>query len=133
MLYQSVFHHLMGTKAGEILDRQHLQIKRKHQDVRTAILEGGGMERIIACSKDLIAATRAHFQSEERAMDANALRNFSAHREMHDDIIESLQDISNDLEQRRISGAMELMKLFEGRILYHLDVEDAALERELKS
>ena len=79
MLYESVFHHLRGTKAGEILDRQHLQIKRKHQDVRTAILEGGGMERIIACSKDLIAATRAHFaQLNNAANPAWAQTNFSA-------------------------------------------------------
>ncbi len=133
MLDQLIFHHLLGSKLGDILDRQHVQIKRKHQEVRTAILQGGGMERIIACSKALIAATRAHFQSEERAMEAVPMRNFTPHRKMHAEIIESLEDISHDLEQRRISGAMELLKFFESRIVYHLDVEDAALGRELTS
>jgi hemerythrin-like metal-binding protein len=132
MLDQAIFHHLMGSKFGDILDRQHAIIKRKHQEARTAILEGGGMERIITSSKSLIAATVAHFESEERAMESVPLRNFTAHKNMHADIVESLEDISRDLEQRRISGAMELLKFFESRIVYHLDVEDAALERELK-
>jgi hemerythrin-like metal-binding protein len=132
MLDQLVFHHLLGSKLGDILDRQHMIIKRKHQDVRTAILHGGGMERIIASSKELISATVAHFESEERAMESVSLRDFIAHKDMHADIVESLEDISHDLEQRRISGAMELLKFFESRIVYHLDVEDAALERELK-
>jgi len=42
-----------------------------------------------------------------------------------------LTDISNDLEQRRIIGAMALMKLFDERLTKHLDIEDAELEREL--
>jgi len=133
MLDQLIFHHLLGSKVGDILDRQHVLIKQKHQAVRSAILQGGGMDRIIVRSKELIAATRAHFVSEERAMDTIPLRNFAAHKDMHAEIIESLEDISHDLEQRRISGAMELLKFFEGRIVYHLDVEDAALVRELTS
>jgi hypothetical protein len=31
-----------------------------------------------------------------------------------------------------IRGASELMKLFDSRLTYHLDVEDAELERELR-
>jgi hemerythrin-like metal-binding protein len=88
------------------------------------------MDRIIECSKELISTTLVHFRSEERAMDANP-RDFTTHKRVHANMIESLRDISNDLEQRRITGAMELMKFFEEQLTYHLDVEDAALDREL--
>jgi hemerythrin-like metal-binding protein len=120
-----------GIEAGNIFDRQHMQINRKHQNLRAAILKGRGMDRIIESSKELVAATVAHFQSEESAMDATAPGNFSSHRRMHEDMMDSLRDISTDLEHRRIQGAMELMKFFEGRLTYHLDVEDAVLESAL--
>jgi len=130
MLDKLIVHYFQGT--GNIVDRQHIEINRKHQNTRTAIIEGRGMDRIIACSKELIAATLMHFKSEESAMDANP-RNFTAHKRLHAEMVESLRDISNDLEQRRISGAMELMRFFEARLTYHLDAEDAVLDQDLRS
>jgi len=127
------FSNIHTVKVRYILDREHIQIKRKHERARSAIIEGGGMNRIIACSKELIATTLAHFKSEESAMDACNPRNITTHKRLHADLIESLKDISNDLEQRRIIGAMALMKLFDERLTNHLEVEDADLERELRS
>jgi len=132
MLDKLILHYFQEAKNGDILDRQHIEINRKHQNVRTAIVEGKGMVRIIACSKELVATTLKHFKSEQGAMDANP-RNFTAHTRIHAEMTKSLRDISEHLEQRRISGAMELMKFFEERLTYHLDVEDAALDRELRS
>lgn len=130
MLDQLTFDR-QGTEVVDILDRQHTQIKGKQKIARAAIIEGGGMDRIIACSKDLIYTTLVHFKSEEDAMDVDAPGSFTVHRRLHANMIESLKDISNDLEHRRISGAMALMKLFDERLTIHLDVEDAELEREL--
>ncbi len=131
MLDQVTFHHLQKTALKDILDRQHIEIKQKHLNLRTAIIEGIGMDRIIACSKELITSALLHFESEELAMGAKASSNIVQHRHFHSEMIESLEDISSGLEQRRIHGALELMKFFEGRLSFHLDVEDAALEREL--
>jgi hemerythrin-like metal-binding protein len=133
MLDQLTFHHLAATKGGDILDRQHIEINHEHRDLWVAIIGGGGFDQIIACSNKLIATTLVHFKSEENAMDANTLRNFTAHKRLHADMIESLKDISDDLERRRINGAMALLKFFDGRLTYHFAVEDAGLERELRS
>lgn len=122
-----------GAKLRAIRDRDHQQIHRKYQELRASIVEGGGMERILQGSKDLITATVLHFESEERALGEDSLANLLAHQELHAEMIESLEEISKDLEQKSIRGAMELMKFFEGRLRYHLDVEDAALERELSN
>lgn len=122
-----------GAKLRAIRDRDHQQIHRKYQELRASIIEGGGMERILQCSKDLITATVLHFESEERALGEDSLASLLAHQALHAEMIESLEDISKDLEQKSIRGAMELMKFFEGRLRYHLDVEDAALERELSN
>ena len=122
-----------GAKLRAIRDRDHQQIHRKYQELRASIVEGGGMERILQGSKDLITATVLHFESEERALGEDSLASLLAHQELHAEMIESLEEISKDLEQKSIRGAMELMKFFEGRLRYHLDVEDAALERELSN
>jgi hemerythrin-like metal-binding protein len=129
-MIDKLIQYFQGAKDGDILDHQHIEINRKHQNARTAIIEGRGMDRIIECSKELIATTLVHFRSEESAMDASP-RDFTTHKRLHANMIESLRDISNDLEQRRVTGAMELMKFFEEQLTYHLDVEDAELDREL--
>lgn len=122
-----------GTQLKAIRDRDHQQIHRMYQELRASIVEGTGMARILQRSTDLITATVVHFESEERAMGEDSLARLLAHQELHSEIIESLEDISKDLEQRSIRGAMELLKFFEGRLRYHLEVEDAALERELSN
>jgi hemerythrin-like metal-binding protein len=120
-----------GSKLRAIRDRDHLQINRMYRELRSAIVEGIGMERILQRAKELISATVLHFESEERALGEDSLASLLAHQELHEEMIESLEDISKDLEQKSIRGAMELLKFFEGRLRYHLEVEDAALEREL--
>jgi len=132
MLSQLTFLRLWGTKVGDIVDRDHVQITRKHQNLQTAIVEGLGIDRIIGCGKDLVAATALHFKSEEKAMDAHPLRMFSGHKLLHAEMMGSLSVISNDLEQRRITGVMKLIKFFEGRLTYHLEVEDDLLEQDLE-
>ena len=124
-------YHLQGTPTADILDRQHLQIKQRQQDLRTAIIIGMSMDQIVARAKDLIRTTLYHFESEEGVMDAAKFHGLTPHRHLHAEMIESLKGISCDLERSQISGAMELMRFFEGRLTYHLDVEDAAFEREL--
>jgi hemerythrin-like metal-binding protein len=114
-----------------IFDREHLEIENRQQKLRASIIEGIGMNGIIARSRDLIKSTIMHFRSEESAMDERSNPNFDAHRLMHAEMIETLTDISSDLEHRRINGAMQLLKFFDSRINYHLEVEDVALEREL--
>jgi hemerythrin-like metal-binding protein len=132
-MLSQVNQNLQPIRVEEILDREHLEIKRNLQDSRTAIIEGLGMERIVSSSKQLVCATLDHFKSEELAMNADKFRTFAVHRRKHAEMIESLEEISSDLEQLMIRGALELIKLFDSRLIYHLDVEDAELERELKS
>lgn len=120
-----------GSRLGEIADRQHTQIRRRHHDLRAALLEGAALERILQCASDLIITTLLHFESEERAMGENPHQCLMTHSQLHSEMIASLSQISCQLEMRKINGAMELLKFFEGRLSYHLDVEDSALEREL--
>jgi hemerythrin-like metal-binding protein len=116
------------SKFGKIIDREHMEIRRAHQALRALVIEGGGMERILECSEKLIAVTLRHFESEERAMEDRTDAFLGIHRELHADLIDSLEDVSEDLAKRRISAAMALLKLFDGRITHHLEVEDASVE-----
>jgi hemerythrin-like metal-binding protein len=120
-----------GSKTSEIVDRQHLQIKHEHQELRKALLEGADLDRILEISTDLILTTLLHFESEERAMGESVNGKLVAHRQLHADLIESLKAISIDIENRKLNGALDLMKFFDGRLTYHLDVEDAEMERIL--
>lgn len=42
-------HRLQGTKVGNILEREHIQSRRKRQrqNLRTALREGSGMDQIM--------------------------------------------------------------------------------------
>ena len=131
MNQQLTHYHCKGSKLGEIVDRQHLLIKREHQDLRKALLEGAELDTILEISTDLILTTLLHFESEERAMGETTNGKLMAHRQLHTDLIESLKAISIDIEHRKLDGALDLMKLFDGRLTYHLDVEDAEMERIL--
>jgi hemerythrin-like metal-binding protein len=116
----------------EILDRQHSEIKSKRQKLRRTIVEGMGMEQIIACAQDLIDTTLEHFKSEERAMELCKFEGLAAHRVFHADLTENVKRIWSELELRRISDAMELMNFFDVSLAYHLDCEDGAFGRVLR-
>jgi len=117
-----------NSRFGQVIDREHMAIRQAHQELRAAIVGGGGMDRILQCSDNLIAVTLRHFESEERVMEDRSDACLGIHRDLHTDLIETLEDISEDLERRRISAAVELLRFFDGRITYHLEVEDASVE-----
>ncbi len=108
-----------------VRDRDHMQIKRLHQELRASIVQGTGMEQVLRCSESLVNATLMHFESEERAMDDGPLADQAAHQELHAELTETLEDISKGLEQRKISGAMALLKFFDAQMAAHLVAENA--------
>ena len=57
----------------EIVDREHMQIKHEHQELRRAISEGAVAERILEVATDLILTTLLHFGSR-RARDGDKLK-----------------------------------------------------------
>lgn len=111
-------------KLQAIRDRDHMQIKRMHQELRAAVVEGKGMERVLRSSEDLITTTLLHFESEERAMEEVSCATLGLHADLHAGMMETLEDISKDLEQRKICGAMALLKFFDERLSRHLSEED---------
>jgi hemerythrin-like metal-binding protein len=116
---------LQQTKVKAIRDRDHVQIRRMHRELRASIVQGTGMERVLRCSEELIQATLIHFESEERAMDEGPLVDQVAHQELHAELIETLEDIREGLEKRKICGAIELLKFFDERMARHLAIEES--------
>ena len=55
------------------------------------------------------------------------------HQLLHAEMIERAKKIWSDLDHRKISDAMELMKVFDVRLTHHLDFEDGAFGRELSN
>lgn len=132
MVHTSERFYIHGVPISEILDRQHSEIKCKLQNLRRSIVEGKEMDQIIACSKDLIDTTLAHFESEESAMEACNFEGLEAHKRLHAGMVESLTKIWSDLKHGHISNAMELMSFFDVNLAFHLDSEDGAFGRELR-
>jgi hemerythrin-like metal-binding protein len=122
--------HLQGVPTKEILDRQHEAMKQKRQNLRTAIIEGSGMDHIVSCADDLIDTTLEHFKSEESAMDASTFEGVTNHKLMHATMVDTVMKIWNNLEHRKINDAMELMKFFDERLTYHLEFEDGTFGRK---
>ena len=57
-----------GTKLCEIVDREHMQIKREHHELRGAIFPREPTQKESEVATDLILTTLLRFESEERAM-----------------------------------------------------------------
>lgn len=124
-------HNLNGQNLAAVLDRQHSEIKRRQTNLRTSIVDGMGMNQIVACAKDLIDATLEHFKSEERAMEISRFAGLVMHKHIHDGMARNVREIWSDLEHRKIYDAMELMKFFDERLTFHLDWEDGPFGRHL--
>lgn len=131
MSQQLGFYRMSGSKLCEIIDREHEQIRREHAELRKAITSGAEIERVLDISTDLILTTLLHFESEERAMSTSNHPTLLAHPILHAEMIESLRAITQDLHRGNFDAALELLKLFDGRLTYHLEVEDAEMERIL--
>ena len=84
MNQQLAMYQFKGTKLCEIVDREHMQIKREHHELRKAISEGADADRILEIATDLILTTLLHFESEERAMGTSSNSALAAHRHPHD-------------------------------------------------
>jgi hemerythrin-like metal-binding protein len=125
-------YHLQRSRIADIIDREHSEIRQKQGDLQTAIIEGMGMDLIIACAQNLIDTTLAHFKSEESAMQASKFAGLGMHQLLHAEMIERVKTIWSDLTRRKIGDAIELMVFFEVRLNYHLDSEDGAFGHELR-
>jgi hemerythrin-like metal-binding protein len=125
-------YNLQGAPVAEILDRQHSEIRRKRQNLRTAIVEGMGMDQIVACAQDLMDTTLEHFQSEESAMDESKFEGVAIHKQVHAQMVETVHGIRSNLERRKIGAAVELMTVFVERLDHHLEYEDGAFGRNLR-
>jgi hemerythrin-like metal-binding protein len=124
-------YRMIGSRLCEISDREHVQIRREHEELRKVILSGGESQNILEAATDLILTTLLHFESEERAMSRSSHPLLLSHLKLHAEIIESLRVISMNLHRGELESALELLKLFDGRLTYHLEVEDAEIERIL--
>lgn len=127
-----LYYRNRGGRTMEILDRQHSEIKRKRQNLRTSIIEGMGFDKIADCAMDLIATTLEHFKSEEAAMEAGNFQGLGVQRLLHAQMIQSVKTIWTDLEHRKINDALELLKFFDLTLTYHLESEDGAFGHESK-
>jgi hemerythrin-like metal-binding protein len=118
---------------ADIHDRQHAEIKRMRQNLRTAIVEGMGMAQIVACAKNLIDTTSEHFTSEENAMEVSEFSGLGEHRLLHAEMLEQVKKIWSDLKLRKIEDGLALVKFFDVRLTYHMECEDIAFGRELRN
>jgi hemerythrin-like metal-binding protein len=125
-------YHLQRSQIAEIIDREHSEIRQKQADLQIAIIEGMGMDLIVACAQNLIETTLNHFKSEESAMEASKFVGLGVHQLFHAEMIKSVQTIWSDLDHRKIGDAMQLMVFFDGRLARHLDHEDGAFGSELR-
>jgi hemerythrin-like metal-binding protein len=114
-----------GAGLKSVRDRDHALIVHRQRQLHAAIVQGTGMASILRCANDLVTATLQHFESEERAMDDANLSTQIAHQQIHAGMVDTLEEISKELQQRSICGAMALMKFFDGTLAKHLAAEEA--------
>lgn len=132
MLDEVDLYYIQRSQIAAVIDREHSEISQKQADLQTAIIEGMGMDLIIACAQNLIDTTINHFKSEESAMLASKFVGLGAHQLLHAEMLESVRTIWSDLEHRKIGDAMQLMVFFDVRLARHLDQEDGSFGRELR-
>ncbi len=90
------------------IDGQHRELVNCASRLQAAIREGQAHEQIRPMLSALIAFTEMHFTSEEEMMLAHAFDGHAAHRSEHQNLLEQLRLVDNELSAGRIESCQAL-------------------------
>lgn len=92
----------VGVRA---MDQQHGVLMDTLHDIRQAVVQGAGRERVIKELSRLLEFARQHFLSEERLLDQMGFPALDHHRESHARLLQQLESL---LERVRHGNAAQI-------------------------
>lgn len=108
----------------EVIDRQHRELVDLVNQLGNALKAGHSRQRLLDALVELIAATRRHFETEERLMAEHGLPHLDVHRRHHRKLLDDVGSLRGDLDRRSMALTMRYLQEW---LLRHVDTMDKQL------
>jgi len=115
------------------IDFEHRKMIEMINDLHRKTELSASVEEIETGLGEILSAISAHFALEEREMRIRGYDEFTAHKEDHEALLDSLRDIMEDYTDDTIRGRAALRQRLAAWFTVHFASFDARLHRSLGS
>ena len=116
----------MSVDCGEI-DEDHRRLVDLFNILRLAFEEGDAAEYIVAVLEDMISCTIWHFRHEERIMFMHKYDGIDAHKDEHNDLIDSVRELQQKFHKENKLLTNEDIEYLEDWLTQHILGQDMRL------
>ena len=113
------------------VDHEHQELIGMINSVYEHMAEGSDQAAIEGCLEDIYAGIASHFALEERHMREAGYKEFQAHKDEHEDLLDQLMEIVDDFIDDPDSGRISLEKSLANWFGQHFATFDARLHHSL--
>ncbi|MCB1188401.1 hemerythrin family protein [bacterium] len=113
----------LATGVG-FVDNEHRMLVNMINELNDAMLQQHGKDVVGRIIARMAAYAKTHFAHEEKEMLACGFSGYKAHKQEHDDFIEKVADLKQELDEGRIMVTTDTMKFLKGWLTSHILVTD---------
>jgi hemerythrin-like metal-binding protein len=118
---------------NSMLDFDHRQLIGLVNELHTATSRGEGRAIVGDILGRLLSYTEGHFQREEHHMENMRYSRIAEHKEQHQQLLERLRTLQQQLEAGHVSVAAKVSILLRDWLSIHLQREDKQFAAEMKN
>jgi hemerythrin len=111
----------VGVRA---MDDQHAILMDTMNDLRRALIEGGGREQVSNELNRLILFTEMHFSSEERLLEQHGFPNAAQHREAHKRLLIQVRETTHHAQHSEDGQMRSLLGFLHDWYSTHIETVD---------
>ncbi|MCB1221031.1 MAG: hemerythrin family protein [Planctomycetales bacterium] len=113
----------LSTGVG-FVDSEHKMLVNMINELNDAMLEQHGKDVVGRIITRMAAYAKTHFAHEEKEMLACSFSGYKAHKKEHDDFIDKVADLKQELDEGRIMVTTDTMKFLKSWLTSHILVTD---------
>ena len=115
------------------IDEQHKKLFQMADELHRAMSEGRGKEALVGLLQRLVAYTRHHFASEERAMREHAYPNYLQHHMEHEKLTAQVLEFQNKVVRGQTTVTIDIMTFLSDWLRNHIQASDQKLAKHIRS
>lgn len=113
------------------VDLEHREMIGMINRVFDSLDENASPDKIESILEDIYAGIASHFALEERHMREAAYREYTEHKDQHEDLLDQIRDIMDEFDQDPVSSRENLQKSLSDWFGDHFASFDARLHMQL--
>jgi hemerythrin len=125
------------TKANAVflpeVDAEHRNLFRLAHELQAAVLAKAETPRVLSALRALMAATEAHFSSEESRMRSTHYQSYAWHKQQHDTLRQRMNQFVPQIESGDSEAAILLLEYLSGWLKDHTSLADRMMGSYLRN